>query len=309
MNLLSYIQGNRKGKEAHRIEKEAMRDPFLADAIEGFDTVKADHTQRISHIRRRILSSTQHSGQQIMYMGIAASLLLCLTVGGYFLLNKQPDNLIARSELSIQKEAEAFVIEEEEILPAMTEIPSLPDGSEIRSESKMQVDATASQVSTAKMTSNAEALSIIESEDILDKQQFAQQEIYFVAQDAEAEISEDDVAVIKEKAMDVRREMAAAPARSRNVESINLSVPQPEIGMEAYEKYLKEAKLPLKDEKCANIQGEVEVEFTIKEGQPTHLNIKQNLCDEAGKEAIRLIENGCKWIGADGQKVVLKVTF
>jgi len=40
MNLLTYIQGKRKGKEAHRIEKEAMRDPFLADALEGYDEVK-----------------------------------------------------------------------------------------------------------------------------------------------------------------------------------------------------------------------------------------------------------------------------
>ena len=32
MKLLDYIRGARKGKEAHRLEKEAMRDPFLADA-------------------------------------------------------------------------------------------------------------------------------------------------------------------------------------------------------------------------------------------------------------------------------------
>lgn len=28
MKLLDYIRGARKGKEAHRLEKEAMRDPF-----------------------------------------------------------------------------------------------------------------------------------------------------------------------------------------------------------------------------------------------------------------------------------------
>ena len=32
MKLSDYIRGFRKGKEAHRLEKEAMRDPFLADA-------------------------------------------------------------------------------------------------------------------------------------------------------------------------------------------------------------------------------------------------------------------------------------
>ena len=34
MKLSDYIRGFRKGKEAHRLEKEAMRDPFLADALE-----------------------------------------------------------------------------------------------------------------------------------------------------------------------------------------------------------------------------------------------------------------------------------
>ena len=32
MKLLDYIRGLRKGKEAHRLEKESMKDPFLADA-------------------------------------------------------------------------------------------------------------------------------------------------------------------------------------------------------------------------------------------------------------------------------------
>ena len=36
MKLSDYIRGFRKGKEAHRLEIEAMRDPFLADALEGY---------------------------------------------------------------------------------------------------------------------------------------------------------------------------------------------------------------------------------------------------------------------------------
>ncbi|MDE6857665.1 MAG: hypothetical protein K2J33_02880 [Alistipes sp.] len=29
--------GNRKGREAHDLEREAMRDSFLADALDGYD--------------------------------------------------------------------------------------------------------------------------------------------------------------------------------------------------------------------------------------------------------------------------------
>ena len=40
MKLLDYIRGLRKGKEAHRLEKESMKDPFLADAMDGYHQVE-----------------------------------------------------------------------------------------------------------------------------------------------------------------------------------------------------------------------------------------------------------------------------
>ena len=47
MKLLDYIRGLRKGKEAHRLEKESMKDPFLADAMDGYHQVEGDHEQQI----------------------------------------------------------------------------------------------------------------------------------------------------------------------------------------------------------------------------------------------------------------------
>lgn len=53
-NLMQYIQGPRKGKDAHRLEKEAMKDPFLSDALDGFQAVKGNHVESIEEMRRRI---------------------------------------------------------------------------------------------------------------------------------------------------------------------------------------------------------------------------------------------------------------
>ena len=47
MKLIDYITGNRKGREARRIEREAMDDPFLHDALEGYDAVPGDPTDAI----------------------------------------------------------------------------------------------------------------------------------------------------------------------------------------------------------------------------------------------------------------------
>ena len=58
-SLMQYIQGSRKGKEAHRLEKEAMKDPFLSDALDGFQAVKGNHVESIEEMRRRISHRTR----------------------------------------------------------------------------------------------------------------------------------------------------------------------------------------------------------------------------------------------------------
>ena len=59
MKLLRYIQGLRKGKDAHRIERDAMTDSFLADALDGFDEVDGNHAERIERMQRRIAQLSQ----------------------------------------------------------------------------------------------------------------------------------------------------------------------------------------------------------------------------------------------------------
>ncbi len=86
MKLTDYIQGPRKGKNAHRIELEAMRDPFLSDAIEGFNSVEGDHIQRIHAMQKRIKGSSKVNYRRIV--SIAAGLLVLISIGGYFFLKE-----------------------------------------------------------------------------------------------------------------------------------------------------------------------------------------------------------------------------
>jgi TonB family protein len=95
MKLFQYIQGIRKGKEINRLEKEAMKDPFLADAIEGFDKVKSEnHHLRIDKMCAKISKKTQSEKRPVLrYWSIAASILLIIGFGGYFLLNENRLNM------------------------------------------------------------------------------------------------------------------------------------------------------------------------------------------------------------------------
>lgn len=54
MKLIDYIKSTRRGREANRIEREAMGDPFLSDAIEGFDAVYGNHPDKLKSLEEAI---------------------------------------------------------------------------------------------------------------------------------------------------------------------------------------------------------------------------------------------------------------
>ncbi|WP_291584513.1 carboxypeptidase-like regulatory domain-containing protein [Bacteroides sp.] len=88
MKLLDYIRGNRKGKKAHRLQKEAMRDPFLADAMDGYDGAGQSQEQQIELLRRRITMRVKKQQNHAFVWSVAVSLLLGVCLGGYFLFQK-----------------------------------------------------------------------------------------------------------------------------------------------------------------------------------------------------------------------------
>lgn len=104
MKLLDYIRGLRKGKEAHRLEKESMKDPFLADAMDGYSQVEGSHEQRIEKMRAEIAARaaqpspsvhSPHSKKKNTYAitwSIAASLVIGIGIGSYFLFLKNDMN-------------------------------------------------------------------------------------------------------------------------------------------------------------------------------------------------------------------------
>jgi hypothetical protein len=52
-----YIHGARHGREAHDLELEAMRDPLLGDALDGFDAVPGDHSAALGRLAEGIRDS------------------------------------------------------------------------------------------------------------------------------------------------------------------------------------------------------------------------------------------------------------
>lgn len=90
MRLSDYIQGLRKGKEAHQLEKESMKDPFLADAIDGYNQVEGNHEQRIEQLRIQISArSTKKRNTYAIIWSVAACLVIGFGISSYFLFLKE----------------------------------------------------------------------------------------------------------------------------------------------------------------------------------------------------------------------------
>lgn len=69
MKLLDYIRGLRKGKEAHRLERESMQDPFLADAMDGYSQVEGNHEQRIEKLRMQVSAHSAKKRTPVLSLG------------------------------------------------------------------------------------------------------------------------------------------------------------------------------------------------------------------------------------------------
>ena len=283
-NLLQYIQGSRKGKEAHRLEKEAMKDPFLADALDGFQTVEGNHVENIEAMRRCISRRTRSQRDQIAKWSIAASLLICLGFGSYFWFNR---------DAAMPKELQSMVIQEDAVTPLPPPEPVIAQAAatgELQEETEaMQKKApTATKKPEARMRQATPTPAPLAAAP-------ARDEVLSIVED-DADVAEMIVAE-EEVAMDAT--MARAPIHR----------PEPVIGYKAYEEYLRKELIHPQDSTCKGVTGTVVVAFHINEkGRPVDLEIKQSLCESADKEALRLIEKGPDW-KADTVQATVFVRF
>ncbi|MBK5196462.1 MAG: carboxypeptidase-like regulatory domain-containing protein [Proteiniphilum sp.] len=78
MNFKEYIQGQRHGKKANQWERKAMDDPFLQDAIDGYDSVEDDHLSVIEKLEKRV-SPTRRGISRPLWIWAAAAVIVLLT--------------------------------------------------------------------------------------------------------------------------------------------------------------------------------------------------------------------------------------
>ena len=128
--LRQYVNGELSPREMFGIERAAQEDEMLMDIIQGLEIEKEQSfTYSQKNIENLIAErasaqvvSLSKSSSRIYWMGIAASLLLFLGIGGYFLTRENPDTNTQIAYLDEEKEKEinqskADSVDDAEIIP------------------------------------------------------------------------------------------------------------------------------------------------------------------------------------------------
>ncbi len=138
MKLFDYIKSSRRGKDAYRLERQAMDDPFLADALEGLDSVEGDHIKQIEELQRRLTKRLQPKTYHFRTWSIAASILICISIGGYFIVRQiqNPDLFAVKNHTEEANSPENQEIAYNEILDTLSIYMPEKEARRLRTESR-----------------------------------------------------------------------------------------------------------------------------------------------------------------------------
>lgn len=298
MRFKRYIQGQRKGREANRIEREAMKDPFLTEALEGYDRVKGDHITHVNILRDRVRYHNHQRLSIFKYGSVAASFVLLLGLGSYFLFH--------HSDLPAQTISYNMHLLIEEAPPPPPPAPSTDvvaqSGRAERTRSYTAVPSPAKSITAEEQIVEM----AIEDPDLSTEEGMTVEDT-----PAAPEVVGHSPSIMRSSPV----ERMTIPAESGTgseeneyiiseermiqepfIKKIFSKKPVPVTGKDAFTEYIHSNMIRPTDENYQIIQGKVTLTFHVdRNGKPFNITIRKSLSPKADEEAIRLIQEGPDW--------------
>ncbi|MGZ3761800.1 MAG: hypothetical protein ACXVJC_18020, partial [Mucilaginibacter sp.] len=91
--ISKYLKGELDNAAMHRLERDAHNDPFLMDALEGYELAKNDQLENLADLQSRLAKRTAPKKERSILLWRILPLAACLllTIGiGYWFLKPQP---------------------------------------------------------------------------------------------------------------------------------------------------------------------------------------------------------------------------
>jgi outer membrane biosynthesis protein TonB len=107
LQISKYLKGELDARAMHQLERRALDDPFLADAIEGFEQAKADQKANLDDLSDRLHQRIAQKERRIIPwvpLSIAASILIIIGAGIWFLSGRQPEKTaLMAQDIKVEK--------------------------------------------------------------------------------------------------------------------------------------------------------------------------------------------------------------
>ena len=309
--IKSYFMRRKSAEEAYDFEREIERDPFLYEAMEGFeDMLTSDIQQSLDELDDRLDQRSNRLDLAFLLNWRAAAAVAVLVVGAlvFALIGRQGE------------EVETATIDEE----AQQYLPRQGEGRF----SEMNEDADYAYEESAEEEGLDDAQSIKAEPDLAPETISKKEPVVEVAAaepkgstlDTEAKASPKPAEVVvleQAKALTAQpmsrakalesSDVAAGSQEETEVKKETTQASAPVGGMAAYNAYLKR-NLQRSDNMP---RGNVVLTFEFdKDGSPRKIEVAKSLCTACDAEARRLIEAGPKWIAEDKkERVSISVEF
>ena len=280
MNLLNYIQGERRGKKAHQLEQESMHDPFLSDAIDGYDKINDDPVYHLKTLRRQILKRSRKKTYRIQLWNIAACVLVVICFGAIFFL-KDTNRL---EEISyVENQTKGPIIEE--------------------FQNQINESSAANDTILVIHEEEKEVIEKTPEKEKIKGEVIQREKVDYFSQTEEIQTAFRD----KNENTTLTNAEIQAILLGENPEEFpektdepNFQTPKPTIGESAYKEYLEKNRKLSIGSACESRRGKVILLFQVNEkGRPAKISVLRSLCQAADNEAIRLLQSGPDWTISD----------
>jgi hypothetical protein len=346
--IRAYLSGNMTGAEMHALEKAALGDPLLAEAIEGYRMANGETAyEKLNELKRQIKQKPGSKGGWIpkKFMRMAATLALIVTLAAtaYLLLsrkendsgtgsiaeNRMPEN--TARDTAAGNTADAAGTAKAAAEPQKAEDKALTTASEKRKENPAATPVEKDAATLREEENNSLQKIASDEENVKNKSVRELPQPPAVteaasAQKVEADNSKNaaDAAVTSEK-----EEVAAVAAnevkksglskRERKITTEGLSgqdkVPNPATpagGRANYDRYLA-SSISLPQEIREKYRGRsVKLGFTVRRnGKLSDIRVLESVSQECDAEAIRLLKTGPAWDtrGQNRARTTISVNF
>jgi outer membrane biosynthesis protein TonB len=310
-DIQRYISGKMSAVEMHAIEKAALEDPFLADAIEGIREMQPNLNTDLMELKNKMSEKTEQRSVKVSWLAIlaAAAIIISLSFGGWLFFRDNDTPQIAKLE---------------ETAPTPSSVETNQDTAASTTAITAPADASASQAVPAeeplstRKSAPAPAKNAAESAPAKEEKPVAA---------AKAPTTAPPPTLTKTDPTTAKKSMAAASkteaGQQLTVTTKDAAAPQaqtgpdlvlemaknvePANGWSAFAKYVA-ANMQRPTGESAGLHGKVPMSFIVApDGSISNIKVEKSLHPDYDKEAVRLLTNGPKWKASNADKPVRAV--